>query len=370
MSTLLKKQIEEKSIVWFQQTNQYLILENLAADIVEMILFGGSIDEASSYLQNYIDVSDRDAKKFVTDLKIGVIDPNSDSLQKKALKKSDEKPLSYEFIKFYKIKNKLIKICYEGELELYLIHPKFAHLEVSISNNYDVIFETFTREGFTFLFLNNVLINSWEEENIHYFQGKFSMKIVECIYENTEKDWLGVFHASAIGKKDRSILVLGDSGNGKSTSLSLLQAHGFDCIADDFVPVDKNANVRGFPAGISIKRNSLDVLLPLYPQLKTSAEFHYKRLNKIVRYLPPSKIEYDQKYPCNALVFIKYDSKIEFEINPISNLVAFEKLIPDSWISQEFENVSTFLSWFENLPCYQLTYSNNQKMIKAIDNLL
>ena len=50
---------------------------------------------------------------------------------------------------------------------------------------------------------------------------------------------MGVFHASAVNYNDENILILGDSGNGKSTSLALLQAQGFQCIADDFVPIDQ-----------------------------------------------------------------------------------------------------------------------------------
>lgn len=64
------------------------------------------------------------------------------------------------------------------------------------------------------------------------------MQIAQNIHEKPEKSWLGVFHASAVSDGNNGILFLGDSGNGKSTSLALLQAHGFHCIADDFVPVD------------------------------------------------------------------------------------------------------------------------------------
>ena len=73
---------------------------------------------------------------------------------------------------------------------------------------------------------------------------------------------MGVFHASAINYKEDALLILGDSGNGKSTSLALLQAQGFHCIADDFVPVDvKKQKVYSFPAAISIKKSSLETLL-------------------------------------------------------------------------------------------------------------
>ena len=69
------------------------------------------------------------------------------------------------------------------------------------------------------------------------------MIIIECIYNKNEAEWMGVFHASAVNYNEENILILGDSGNGKSTSLALLQAQGFQCIADDFVPIDKAQDV-------------------------------------------------------------------------------------------------------------------------------
>jgi serine kinase of HPr protein (carbohydrate metabolism regulator) len=49
---------------------------------------------------------------------------------------------------------------------------------------------------------------------------------------------MGIFHASAVSNGEKSILLLDDSGNGKSTSLGLLQANGFTCLADDFIPIN------------------------------------------------------------------------------------------------------------------------------------
>lgn len=87
----------------------------------------------------------------------------------------------------------------------------------------------------------------------------FSRKVFYGAYsKNSQKEedkWLGVFHASAVSNGEKAVLFLGDSGNGKSTSLALLQANGFTCLADDFVPVDAEKRaVYSFPAAISIKR--------------------------------------------------------------------------------------------------------------------
>jgi hypothetical protein len=158
-------------------------------------------------------------------------------------------------------------------------------------------------------------------------------------------------------------------GNGKSTSLALLNANGFDCIADDFAPVDNNKFVHTYPAAISIKKKGIKTLLPFYPELENTAQHHLKKLNKIVRYLPPKNIDYDLKLKCKALVFIKYNPEVELEIKPVSKINAFQQLVPDSWISPIEENVEVFLDWFLDLPNYQLTYSNNQKMIETISKI-
>ena len=196
------------------------------------------------------------------------------------------------------------------------------------------------------------------------------MEIIQIIHKKIEDQWLGVFHASAIGNGKKAVLFLGDSGNGKSTSLAILQANGFDCMADDFVPIDlKSQDVFSFPSAISIKKNSLDTLLPMYPELATTAEYHYKRLNKVVRYLKPNNLNNIQNLPCNELVFIKYEKGQSLDFREINKIEAFSKLVPDSWLSPKKHNVNVFLDWFSNVNCYQLTYSDNDQMTQTVTKL-
>jgi hypothetical protein len=181
---------------------------------------------------------------------------------------------------------------------------------------------------------------------------------------------MGVFHASAVSDGKKSILFLGDSGNGKSTSLALLQANGFTCLADDFVPMDiEKREVFSFPAAISIKKSSLDTLLPIYPELETTAEYNFTRLNKIVRYLKPNNNNYFSHLPCNDLVFVRYEKDSDLICEKISKIDAFQQLIPDSWLSPEKENAQIFLDWFDSLNCYQLTYSKNDEMINTVSKI-
>lgn len=369
MKQIITKKLEDKEIVWFQEANRYLLVEQTAANIINDLYYKEDPKSIATKLNNKIDIPVDVALEFIQKIKNDIVIPNTIGHKVEETNLSYKIPEKFSFEKFYLINSKIFKVFFSNEFELSLIHPKIAHLEVKQHSIIDFTFQVFNYSKKTFLILDSKLIGSWSVEDIHYFQGKFSMKIIECIYEKEEKDWMGVFHASALNYNKNTLLILGDSGNGKSTSLALLQAQGFQCIADDFVPIDISKKIHTFPAGISIKKNSLPVLLDYYPELKNSAEYHYSRLNKTVRYLPPKNINYHEKNLCKALVFIKYDSKTDFEISKISSLEAFEKLVPDSWISPIPKNATTFLEWFEKLPCYQLTYSNNKKMYAAVKDI-
>jgi len=366
----LSKAVEDKSIVWFKASNNYIILEEIAAQLVHQILENKTPQKIATGLAEKLTISEQEAINIVHDLNNRIVIPSTTkNIEEQTSKSKYVLPTSFAFQKYYHIHNKVFKVEFANEFQLSLLHPKFAHLETEETSKIEHTFQVFNANNTIHLLLDHEFIGSWEAKNAHYFQGKFSMKIIECIYDKNEAEWMGVFHASAVNFNDENILILGDSGNGKSTSLALLQAQGFQCIADDFVPIDQAQNVYSFPAGISIKKNALPVLLEMYPELETSAEYHYERLNKTVRYLPPQKIDYHKKGPCKALVFIKYDATIDFEISEMSKLKAFEHLVPDSWISSSPKNAASFLEWFEKMPCYQLTYSNNELMYTAIKRI-
>lgn len=371
MKSIIVKEIESKSIVWFEPSNQYLVVEPITARIINGISEKKELQTMASELETDLDIPYEKAIDFIIDLEEKIVKPNMEIEQSPYFnKKNFSRPDSFEYTKYYNINSKIFQVEYSNEFEVSLIHPKFAHLETEASDSFDQSFQIFNHGNHIYFVINDDLVDSWSQKEIHYFQGKVSMKIIEKIYNKLEEKWIGVFHASALSSEENSILLLGDSGSGKSTSLALLNAHGFNCIADDFVPIDNQKEVHSFPAGISIKKTAVDLLLPHYPELATTAEHYYKRLGKTVRYIPQTDINYEATFPCKALVYIKYDPSFEFEIENVSNIFAFESLVPDSWISKNAENVAIFLDWFSSLPCYQLTYSNNEKMINAIGKLL
>ncbi|CAM1345686.1 hypothetical protein [Tenacibaculum amylolyticum] len=371
MRNLLRKHIEGKSIVWFLKSNQYVVLENLTADILIDIDNNVTLEQISLALSEQINVPIEEGLQFVSKIKRELFDPNIQLSVASKETVSQQKETSFEVTKFYTINDLVFRVDFQSEFEVYLIHPKFSHLETLPTEQVDHIYQVSTKNDITFLYIDNIFIDAWHRKEIHYFQGKFSMHIVQNMHNKPENDWMGVFHASGVANDSKSLLLLGDSGNGKSTSLAILQANGLTCLADDFVPIGiQQQHVYTFPSAISIKKNSLETLIPLYPELTNTAEFHFERLKKIVRFLPPKTIDYNLHLPCNDLVFIKYQKDSGLQFNSISKLEAFQKLVPDSWISKKLKNVDVFLNWFSNVNCYQLIYSENDKMVNTVKSIL
>ncbi len=368
---IIFKEIENKTVTWFPKTNQYLVLESITAKIINDLLVGISIKEIASQLLFTLDIPLEQAINFVSDIKNNIVIPNTKKLEEKnTALKGYKAPTVYQKTTYYKINGLVFKIDFQSEHEAYWVHPKLAHLTIEKPAKFNFHYQIFTQNKHTHLIIDGEYIGGWNIKDIHFFQGKFSMYIVQNMHQKAEKKWLGIFHASAVSNGKKAMLFLGDSGNGKSTSLALLQANGFQCLADDFVPVDEDKQeIFSFPAAISIKKNSVATLLEDYPELAEIPEFHLKELNKIVRYLPPNNKDYTTHLPCKALVFIKYKKRSQTVLNSIAKLEAFQKLVPDSWLSPIPKNAITFLNWFESLPCYELTYSKNNEMIAEVAKL-
>ena len=279
-SPLLTKTIEDKRYLWLEGTNQYVVLEHEAFTVAEKLINGVLPKTIATDLETTLAVPFEAALKFVKDLEERVLNPSKGGQEKSINDLSKVTiPSNFEMITTYRVNNTLIKVSYNSALEASYIHPKFTHLETEISNK-EIDFKVFIANDKIYLAINNKVSYEWPKEEIHYFQGKFSMEFIQAMYHKEESEWMGVFHASAVSNQKKAVLFLGDSGNGKSTSLALLQKHGFQCMADDFVPVAaKNKEVYHFPAAISVKNSSLQTLVPLYPILNDTKEYHLKSIN-------------------------------------------------------------------------------------------
>ena len=74
-------------------------------------------------------------------------------------------------------------------------------------------------------------------------------------------------------------------------------------------------------------------------------------------------------FPVNEFVFIKYDNSVDILLEKTEPVKALKQLFEESWIPPAPENVAAFLDKILNASFYNLTYSDNQKAMEAINQL-
>ena len=193
--------IDDKTVLWSSRDNQYLVLENTTALLVSKLSKGIDFEDISRELSQEMSLPIKETTDFVLELKKRFIDPGPSKLLNKPESLKDVVvPNHFSVEKFYKINELVIKACFDSQESCFLIHPKFEHLEVA-SQKHDFCFKTFTQDARIFLAVDNKLIGSWPFDEFHYFQGKYSMQLIQKIHDMQEEKWLGVFHASAVSNK-------------------------------------------------------------------------------------------------------------------------------------------------------------------------
>lgn len=324
-----------------------------------------------NHIQKHQKIKSRQAKKYSIELSEFLKDVNTVDNTKETSITSIviPKPAISEH---YAFGDSNLTINYSSHKLFLLIHPHLHHGSVGESSDSHTVFDIFFRDELLYLYKNQLQIGTYLTKDFHFLHGKFAMELVASLYNNTEAAWLATFHASTICNDKEAIMIIGDSGNGKSTLSALLMANGLDVLADDFSPMlAENQNLYRFPAAISIKKGAFPIIDPLFKKFNT-LEHHINNSKQItVKYLPPSQEfgKSKQNFECRKIVMVKYDENSTTELKVCPPEILLKTLIPDSWISPREDHAIQFLNWLSTLKFYQLTYNNNEMAIAKFEEL-
>lgn len=365
------QQLGHQSMVWFRASNTYVLLASETAELIRLKSEGLSPQSLSAWCENHLQLTPNQVDELLTavaHLLAQVNQPQASFADSIAV----EEPVNWFSHWFYLLGDRVVKVSYETALLEFLTHPKIAHLTVNKTATVDHHLEIFNHQNEIILKVDDKTRGHWKQDEIHFFQGKFSMALVELSYQKEETEWMGVFHATAMSNGKNSLLFTGDSGNGKSTLAALLLDKGYTVWADDFVPVSTGEpQVYYVPAAISIKEKAVPHLIDRFPELEHAALYHYKRLGKKVRYLPAPPLPKGARpyQECKGIVFVNYRAQSDHLFRELDKGEAFQRLIPDAWIAPTAESAEQFLKWLASMPCYELTYSDTAKMYQTVEYL-
>ena len=73
---------------------------------------------------------------------------------------------------------------------------------------------------------------------------------------------------------------------------------------------------------------------------------------------------------CNRILNVKFGNNLKNEIRIVNKGKALEKILPDAWISKDIEHARSFISWVNSSIFYDLTYNDNEKVLKMINEIL
>ncbi len=364
----LSKKIGSEVVLWFQESNKYLVFETLFYEVFK-IIDTLSILQAKSRLTedmgfNDLQVTDSFDAYVAIEKQLSITEKSTTKLP--ALRP----PVKWQSTHYYNVYNCVFKIRYSSSFSMELVHPKFAHLKSEKHSHFALEVDVVQLDSSIALYINNKHVNTWSIKDASLLQGKFAMELLNTVHSKSASNWMAVLHASAVYKKDKTVLFLGESGSGKSTATALSILNGYHLLADDFVPLESNSHLLySFPAAISIKEPMLVKMEKVFPSLKNSL-LRVKNEQVNYKYLYPiNDSNLPQRKPANALIFIQYTVGATTSLNRLSTKQTLELLVPDSWISANEKQVCSFLDWIAKIPSYSLEYSDDVELINIVNDL-
>lgn len=363
---------DDNVILWFDEPNKYVVTSKIQSDLIALYMNPDiSRDSFVSYLSDNLGFDGNTAEAVYNDIHHFLNNLTTLQLEELMPSKTPEIPQKHEECS-YVFYGKTINIRYESDIIKSLVHPQIVHHNTDYSPNYDVMFEIFKHDDELYLAKNGNIVGNYKTELFHFLQGRFALELTNSIHSTNIDNWIATFHASTISNGKESVMIIGDSGNGKSTLSVLLMAHGYDILCDDFTPLyEDNLQIYRYPAATSIKKGAFDALQPYINNIGT-LKTHTSGPKKVnIKYVPPL-LSYDSlasSFPCNKIVYVKFDASKQSSFNLVSVDKILETLIPDSWISPKEIHASKFLNWLKHVKCYELNYSDNNFAISKFKSL-
>ena len=166
-------------------------------------------------------------------------------------------------------------------------------------------------------------------------------------------------------------MLTGDSGSGKSSLSTILMGNNFSLIADDFSPMSISGNHYNFPSAISIKQGFYKPASKLFNDFVNLKQYFISETKGNVKYLPPdNKNEMVLNTHCDKVFSVKFGKNLSNEIKEVNKGIALNKILPDAWISNNMEHVKNFINWVKETTFYDLTYNDNEKIVKMINKII
>lgn len=163
-------------------------------------------------------------------------------------------------------------------------------------------------------------------------------------------------HAAGVSRAGRGWLLIGQGGVGKTTLATALNAHGWELLGDDVVPVTTDGQLLGIGLSLCLKAGSWPVVAPLVPDFDRIPRVH--RAGQPVRFLPPPGAIVRGPLPTAAFLFPRYAPDTRPALEPLAPVAALQGIIAAESVIADLtqDTLTTLIHWIGSIPAFSLTY--------------
>ena len=348
-------------LLWFEKPNRYLIISESQKDIID--LFNKS-HNFNSFLDNSDLLTPNKIFKELSNLSIDLLSytENADV---------QEERIEIEFNDFnhsisIEILNRKITLFSNNYTELIFFTSHLHHNQSSFDFA-DYEFHVYFSNDKIFLYVNKEFCYRWSRNEYHLFQGKLDTLILSSVHEISENNWLGIFHASALVKNNESTMLIGDSGNGKSTASLILSKNNYGLLCDDICAVSRNGSICLYPNSVSVKPGSIEKVREYYDKSEFISSI--KNFKGEIEYVYPLNQTKNLKhnYPIENIVYIKFSTKNKLEKVGIKKII--ETIVNQSWLSPKKETPNSLTELLVSTNFYELEYTNDSFLVDSFNKI-
>ena len=179
-----------------------------------------------------------------------------------------------------------------------------------------------------------------------------------------------VFHAAAVGLRDRVVVLPGRTGAGKSTLAASLVRRGLTFLGDEVACIDDRHIVQSFPRPFAFKPGGLAVARRWLDTDDTAGQTLETTLATLVAPCLIGRFDHAPRWPAAAVVFPEWEEGRRLEIRPISRAETALGLMASLVNARNLpgHGLADVVRLARQVPGYRLRYSDGDEV--AIEALV
>jgi len=357
---IVKKKINNnESLIYLKKVNKFLVVGNENLKLIQAYS-NKSTNDFKIYLKNNFPKNANEIEKEIN--KLFTVERKSIDNHKIKFKKP-KKIFQFNF----KIENNYYCIEYNDGKIISAVLGLLNHLQCDSNNLSEKIYAYYS-EKYCLLKINNKKI-VFKKEQSHILSGRIISHLTSNLHQIKYKSWTGFLHGTTISKNNKGVIIIGKSGSGKTLSSSILLKNDFDLVCDDMSPLTRKGKIGHFPNAMSVKPsgykkiqqlldNSFHVCETTGP--KGPTKYIYPKTND-----PKTKL-----IPCKKIIKISFKKNSNIKIRKIENKDLLTHFLDDSFINMNNIAAKSFINWYLNCECFEISYSKDNDLVKAINDII